>query len=240
LRLETESAKIVLQAKKRRMSAVVVHQLRAELQHRFEVQPGIRRKTEHTVLSTGIAAIDRLIGGGIPRGNLTELCGPDSSGRTALAISILCEATRQGECCAWIDASGSFDPASACDTGVILDRLLWINCAGHTENAMKSCDLLIQAGGFGLVVLDLADTPEAEARRISLASWFRLRHAAERTGTALITVERCINARSCSAVQLEMRRKRTVTRGKLLAGLALEAASRKHFQVQTADFCAVR
>ena len=101
------------------------------------------------------------------------------------------------ECCAWIDTAGAFDPASALEAGVDLDRILWVNCGGNAEHALKSTDLLIQAGGFGLVVLDLADTPDATARRISLASWFRLRHAAERAGAALVTVERQINARSC-------------------------------------------
>ncbi len=74
--------------------------------------------------------------------------------------------------------------------GADLERVLWVDCGGNAEHALKSADLLIQAGGFGLVVLDLADTPEREARRISLASWFRLRHAAERTGAALVAVER--------------------------------------------------
>ena len=100
----------------------------------------------------------------------------------------------------------------------IWTRVLWVNCGGNAEHALKSADLLIQAGGFGLVVLDLADTPDKDARRIPLASWFRLRHAAERTGAALVAVERQINARSCSAMQIEMRRKRTVWIGKLLRG----------------------
>lgn len=218
------------------MSAAVL-QLRAELESRFDIAPGFRAP-ERTLLSTGIDAIDRLTGGGIARGELTEICGGESSGRTALAISILRESTRRGECCAWVDAAGAFDPASAAAMGVDLDRLLWVNCAGSAENALKCCDLLIQAGGFGLVVIDLADTPETEARRISLASWFRLRHAAERAGSALVAIARLVNARSCSALQIEMRRKRTIATGKLFSGFAIEAESRKHFRSRTADFIA--
>ena len=123
-----------------------------------------------------------------------------------------------------------------------LERVLWVNCGGNAEHALKAVDLLIQAGGFGLVVLDLGDTPDKEARRIPLASWFRLRHAAERTGAALVAVERQINARSCSALQIEMRRGKqgAVWTGKLLRGLVAEAESRKHYRSRTAEFTAVR
>ena len=121
-----------------------------------------------------------------------------------------------------------------------LDRVLWVNCGGNAQHALKSTDLLIQAGGFGLVVLDMADTQDAVARRIPLASWFRLRHAAERTGAALVAVERQINARSCSTLQIEMRLKKPLWIGKLLRGLMAQAESRKHYAARTTEFSAVR
>jgi hypothetical protein len=155
-------------------------------------------------------------------------------------FALLSEATRRGECCAWIDAAGVFDPTSAAEMGADLERVLWVDCGGNAEHALKSADLLIHAGGFGLVVLDLADTPEREARRISLASWFRLRHAAERTGAALVAVERETHARSCSALRIAMRRKQPVWVGKLLRGLAARAETDKQYRVQTAEFTAVR
>jgi RecA/RadA recombinase len=217
-------------------------QLKNELQARFDVPvcsaSTIRKHKETERIQTGILSIDQLTSGGIPRGALTEICGAESSGRTALMFALLGQSTRQGECCAWIDAAGAFDPASAAEMGVDLTRVLWVNCAGNAEHALKSVDLLIQAGGFGLVVLDLADTPDKEARRIPLASWFRLRHAAERTGAALVAVERQINARSCSALQIEMRRKRPVWMGKLLRGIDTRAESHKHYRSQVAEFMA--
>jgi hypothetical protein len=85
----------------------------------------------------------------------------------------------------------------------------------------------------------MADTPERDVRRISLASWFRLRHAAERTGAALLVAATRINARSCSAVQIEMKRSRPLWVGKLLRGIRAEAESRKHYRVQSAEFVAV-
>jgi len=221
------------------MGAAVL-QLQSELRTRFDVPFEIRPKEEREQIPTGITSIDRLTAGGIPKGTLTEICGMESTGRTALAFSILVQATRRGECCAWIDTSGTFDPKSAVEAGVDLERVLWVNCGGNAQHALKATDLLIQAGGFGLVVLDMADTPDAVARRIPLASWFRLRHAAERMGSALVAVERQINARSCSALQIEMRLKKPMWVGRLLRGVLGQAESRKHYRTRVADFSAVR
>jgi hypothetical protein len=203
-----------------------------------EIAPGFRKREDRGKFSTGISALDQLTGG-IARGTLTEICGPVSSGRTSVLFALLSQATRQGECCAWIDAAGSFDPHSAAAAGADLSRVLWVNCGGNTEHALKSVDLLTQGGGFSLVVLDMADTPEREVRRISLASWFRLRHAAERTGAALLVAETRINAKSCSAIQIEMKRKRPMWVGNLLRGIRAQAESQKHYRVQSAEFTAV-
>jgi hypothetical protein len=221
------------------MSGAVI-QLRSQMRTRFDVPFEVRKKLEIKQIPTGIPAIDRLTNGGIPRGTLTEICGTESTGRTALVFAMLDQATQRGECCAWIDTAGAFDPMSAVEAGVDLDRVLWVNCGGNAQHALKSTDLLIQAGGFGLVVLDMADTPDAVARRIPLASWFRLRHAAERTGAALVVLERHINARSCSTLQIEMRLKKPLWIGKLLRGMMAQAESRKHFSLRTTEFSAVR
>jgi hypothetical protein len=204
-----------------------------------EIAPGFRKNEDRGRLSTGIPALGHLTAGGIPRGTLTEICGPVSSGRTSFLVALLSHATRQGECCAWIDTAGTFDPQSAAEAGADLNRILWVNCAGNAEHALKAVDLLTQGGGFGLVVLDMADTPDRDVRRISLATWFRLRHAAERTGAALVVAETSINARSCSEVQIEMKRRRPVWIGKLLRGIRTEAESRKHYRAQSAEFTAV-
>ncbi len=204
-----------------------------------DIAQGFRKHEERIKLSTGIPAMDQLTAGGIARGVLTEICGPVSSGRTSFLLALLSQATRQGECCAWIDTAGAFDPQSAVEAGADLDRVLWVNCDGNTEHALKAVDLLTQGGGFGLVVLDMADTPERDVRRISLASWFRLRHAAERTGAALVVAETTMHARSCSAMQIEMKRKQPVWVGKLLRGIRTHAESQKHHRVQAAEFTAV-
>ena len=79
------------------------------------------------MVSSGIPALDTLTGG-LPRGCLTEICGPASSGRTTLLLAALAAATQRGEFCAVVDASDALDPHSAAASGVELDRLLWIRC----------------------------------------------------------------------------------------------------------------
>ena len=158
----------------------------AALKRKLEALTGtsleLRERAAPDVLPTGIREVDALAGG-LPRGCLTEICGPASSGRTSLLVSLLAQATAREEVCALVDSAGAFDPRSAAAAGVDLARLLWVRCAGNAEKALKAADLLVEGGGFGLVVMDLADTPPVTARRISLTSWFRLRRAVEHTPT---------------------------------------------------------
>jgi recombination protein RecA len=96
---------------------------------------------------------------------------------------------------------------------VNLERLIWVRSAHNVEHALKAADLLIQGGGFGLVVMDLGDTPLATARRISLTSWFRLRRSVEHTPTVLLTVARQANAKTCASLILECKRERAIWSG---------------------------
>ncbi len=184
---------------------------------------------------TGIAALDSATGG-LPRGCLTEIFGPASSGRTSLLLSILAQATHREEMCALVDAEDAFDPASASAAGVHLDRLLWIRCH-HAEDALKAADLLIQGGGFGLVVFDLGDTPPVTARRISLTSWFRLRRAVENTPTVLVAVARQSNAKTCASLQLECVREKTGWSGALHTSRLLRAISGRVTSKQRSKTC---
>ena len=187
-------------------------------------------------VSSGIPALDAAAGG-LPRGCLTEIYGPASSGRTSLLLSILAQATDREEVCALVDTDDAFDPASAAATGVHLDRLLWVRSGGNAEHALKAADLLIQGGGFGLVVLDLGDTPPATARRISLTSWFRLRRAVENTPTVLISVARQSNAKTCASLQLECARERAAWSGALHTSRLLRAISARATSNQRSKTC---
>jgi recombination protein RecA len=161
-------------------------------------------RPEPEYVSTGIPEIDAATGG-LPRGALTEIVGPASSGRTSLLHSILTGAAVRQEFCALVDTEDAFSPH---DAGAALARLLWVRCAHNAEHALKATDLLIHGGGFGLVILDLGDTSPNTARRISLTSWFRLRRAVEHTPTVFVTLAQQPNARTCASLVIECGRAR--------------------------------
>jgi hypothetical protein len=160
--------------------------------------------------SSGIAAMDALTGG-LPRGCLTEICGPASSGRTTVLLAALAAATRRGEFCVVVDASDALDPQSAAAAGVELDRLLWVRCGENSHQAeqrleqlLRATDLLLESGGFGMIALDLGDLPPQTTRRIPLTTWFRFRRAVEHTPTVLLAIERQSIAGSCSSLLIKL------------------------------------
>jgi recombination protein RecA len=142
----------------------------------------------------------------VPRGALTEITGAESSGRTSLLCSLLAAATARQEVCAFLDTQNALDLRSASDAGVRLSQLLWVRCGGNVEHALKAADMLANAGGFGMIAIDLGDTPDPVVRRIPLAAWFRLRHAVENTRTALVSLAARTHAHPCSVLKVELRR----------------------------------
>jgi hypothetical protein len=192
------------------------------LASRLEVRPSPE------MISTGIPEVDAITGG-LPRGCLTEICGPTSSGKTSLLMATLAAATRRAETCTLIDASDSFDPASGAAAGMDFSKLLWIRCGvspapsvvktfyhrehrgpqrvksseRNLEQVLKTTDLILQSGGFGLVVLDLAGIPGNFSRRIPLASWFRFQRVIEPAKTALLVVSEAPCTQSCAGLVIE-------------------------------------
>lgn len=192
------------------------------------------------MVSSGIPQLD-LLTGGLARGCLTEICGAASSGRTSVLLLALARATQRGEICALVDASDAFDPVSAAAAGVALERLLWIRCGGNAEHSLKATDLLLQAGGFGIVVMDLGDIAPETARRISLASWYRLRRAVENTPTTLVVIEQAPNARACAQLAIDCARTRVHWSGapgcsQLLRGAAFAVERLKPLRPASAGF----
>jgi recombination protein RecA len=182
-------------------------------------------RPEPEVLATPIPEIE------IPRGCLTEIVGPASSGRTTLLHSVLAAATGRGETCALVDTDDAFDPATAAAGGVRLENVLWVRCAKSAEAALKAADLLIQGGGFGVVAMDLGDTAPVTASRISLTSWFRLRRAVENTPTVFLALARQPNARTCASLTIECARESVVWSGRrpgrLFRGIESRATATK-------------
>lgn len=255
------------------------------------------------VAPTGVAAVDALLEGGFPIGAITELAGPESSGRTSLALSFLARITHSDSVAAWVDVSDALDPESAAACGVDLDRVLWVRCGvaavkpqapatyrfalpekymvpataikglhgggcgGHPrgevkglaaavsgflqpqaiaprcaepqprvkqaretfapfalapalrpsqraqstkpwariEQALRVTDLLLQAGGFSAIVLDMGDIAPEFASRVPLATWFRYRAAAERTQASLLLLTQHSCAKSSAELLLRFR-----------------------------------
>ncbi len=207
------------------------------LEHRFPAALSPAPRAIYEVAATGIAAVDELLHGGLPVGAISELTGAASSGRTSLALQFVVQRTAEARPCAWVDVQDAFDPESAAANGVQLRWLLWVRCrdvAEHTANgllerrarkwarpswtkldqALRATDLLLQAGGFSSVVLDLADTAPEQASRIPAATWFRYRQAAERTQCSLVVLGRRAYVQSAAAVVLECSAQRAEQAGR--------------------------
>lgn len=180
-------------------------EIESEITSRFGSAFKLPEKRPAEVISTGICEVDSFIGEGLPRGAITEVFGPASSGRTSFMLSALAHATNHEEVCALVDTNNVFDPKSARRAEINCERLLWIRCASNLEHAFKAADLLLQGGGFGLVILDIGDVPAKSARRIISSWWYRFRRTLEATPTALVVIaeESCV--RSCASLALELR-----------------------------------
>ncbi|MDP2803596.1 MAG: recombinase RecA [Phreatobacter sp.] len=119
---------------------------------------------EIEAISTGSLGLDIALGiGGMPRGRVIEIYGPESSGKTTLALHTIAEAQKTGGVCAFIDAEHALDPVYARKLGVNLDDLL-ISQPDAGEQALEICDTLVRSGAIDVVVIDsvAALTPRAE------------------------------------------------------------------------------
>ena len=163
----------------------------------------------------------------LPKGAISEVFGVVSFGKTLFLNGILAEECARGEFCALVDSRDAFDPSSAAQAGVDLRRLLWVRGDRHIGRAFRAADLILHAGGFGVVVLDLCEVPARELNCIPLSYWYRFRLAVENTPTRLIVAANQPVVKSCARVQLEVKRQRLVWRGPVFAGIDFEISTRK-------------
>jgi recombination protein RecA len=281
-------------------AATIRVQIETALAHRIPSALTPQPRIIRPVAPTGVARLDELLEGGLPLGAVIEMTGPESSGRSSVALSFVNHLTREGRVCAWIDVSDTFDPESAAAAGVDLSRLLWVRCGvsraiakpaaeykfalpekyvvaaaakkglhgggrgGHPrkevkeladavsgllrpetiaprcaepqprireeretfeaqpqirvpqtkvnispskpwariEQALRVADLLLQAGGFSAIVLDMASISAEHVSRVPLATWFRCRAAAERTQASVLLLTQHPCAKSSSELLL--------------------------------------
>lgn len=125
---------------------------------------GSQEKVKVDVIPTGALSLDIALGvGGIPKGRIIEIYGPESSGKTTLAIHILAEAQKKGDAVAFIDAEHAFDPTYAKNIGLDIDNL-FISQPDFGEQALEILETLVRSAAFGVIVVDsvAALTPRAE------------------------------------------------------------------------------
>lgn len=275
-------------------------QIETKLAHRIPSALTPAPKLIRPVVPTGVSEVDALLEGGLPVGAITEMVGPESSGRTAIALSVLSHLTHAGKVCAWVDVSDTLSPESAASAGIDVARLLWARCGasqsqekslleykfslpekyllpatikkglhggccgghprnevkglseavsgllrseaiaprcaepqrrerpereifapqpsakvlrsnvrthtskpwGRIEQALRVTDLLLQAGGFSAIVLDMASISPEHASSIPLATWFRYRAGAERTQAVFLLLTQHSCAKSAGELLL--------------------------------------
>jgi recombination protein RecA len=299
-------------------TAALRQQIEATLSHRTPSALTPAPRILRPVASVGISEADELLEGGLPLGAITELVGPESSGRTSFALSFLSGVTQAGNVCAWVDVANALHPESAAAAGVDLSRLLWVRCgvpvSSHAspsptsgfalpkkylvpptakkglhgggfgphprhevkglsdavggllrpeaiaprcaepqrtirperevfapnlpqpglspfkpsspgkpwtrlEQALRTTDLLLQAGGFSAIVLDLGSIAPEYASRVPLATWFRYRAAAEKSHASILLLTQHACAKSSAGLVLRLlpgtalREERTVFTG---------------------------
>jgi hypothetical protein len=299
-------------------AATIRLQIEAALAHRIPSALTPAPRFLRPTASVGIAEVDVLLEGGLPLGAITEMVGPQCSGRTSFALSFLSRMTQAGKVCAWVDVSDAFDPESAAAESVDLSRLLWIRCGISTcttapqpsanslalpekylvpvpvkkglhgggfgphprrevkgisaalggllrpeaiaprcaesqprirherevfapnppqqrsykakqldqakpwariGQALRVTDLLVQAGGFSAIVLDMGSIAPEFASRVPLATWFRYRAAAEKSQASILLLSQHTCAKSAAGLVLRLqpgaalREERTVFSG---------------------------
>jgi hypothetical protein len=172
--------------------------------------PDWERRDDSATIATDVAALDASLRGGLPRGQLSEIVGPASSGRTTLALQAIAASTGRGEIAALVDTFDRLDVESAAVAGIDLERLLWVRgeASGGSDaavnRALKAANLVLQAGGFSCVVLDLGDVPPVALRRIPFTTWLRVQRIIEGSDTACVLIAPGPLARSAGGLTLSL------------------------------------
>ena len=173
--------------------------------------PPVERADPSCLVPLDIPLVDACLRGGLPRGQLSELAGPCSSGRMTFALQLMAAATQRGEIAALVDTCDRLDVASAAAAGVDLDRLLWIRGSGASgpvdqaiDRALKALNLVLQAGGFGIVAIDLADVAPVKLKQIPFTTWPRVQRVIEGSDTACVLLTPEPLARSAGGLTLSL------------------------------------
>lgn len=190
-------------------------------------------------LPSGIVRLDHLLDGGLPHGYLSEIVGGPSSGRTALTHAVLASATQRGQLAAVVDAVDALDPPSLARAGVDLERVLWVR-PPTARGALRCAELILSAGGFGLVAVDVDVNPQRSADRgrrhggrapfgnrpvppLSHAAWIRLAQVTRRAGAVVLLSAPQRLTVSGAAVVLQLTQQRAQWSAQLFDGITTRA-----------------
>jgi recombination protein RecA len=158
-----QSGTSAINAEKKKAIEMAVSQIEKQFGKGLIMRLGSQERVEIETIPTGALSLDIALGGGIPKGRIIEIYGPESSGKTTLAIHILAEAQKKGESVAFIDAEHAFDPKYFKNLGLDIDNL-YISQPDFGEQALEILETLVRSAAFGVIVVDsvAALTPRAE------------------------------------------------------------------------------
>ncbi|MBP8979150.1 recombinase RecA [Candidatus Dojkabacteria bacterium] len=158
------TAKTAVESPKKKAIDIAISQIEKQFGKGSIMKLGDEKKIDIDVIPTGALSLDLALGiGGVPKGRIVEIYGPESSGKTTLALHILAEAQKKGEAVAFIDAEHAFDPVYAKNIGLDIDNL-YISQPDFGEQALEILETLVRSAAFGVIVVDsvAALTPRAE------------------------------------------------------------------------------
>ncbi|MCD4756385.1 recombinase RecA [bacterium] len=161
---KSTTTKVQAQSGKEKAIDVALQQIEKQFGKGSIMKLGSKEKLKVDAIPTGALSLDLALGiGGVPRGRVIEIYGPESSGKTTLAIHILTEAQKQGDAVAFIDAEHALDPQYAKNIGLNIDDL-YISQPDFGEQALEILETLVRSAAFGVIVVDsvAALTPRAE------------------------------------------------------------------------------
>lgn len=206
-----------------RLRSSLPEAFRSRLRSARELDRESRDAAGEGAFPTAVPALDRLLDGGLPRGQLVELVGGRSSGRFSTLLAVLAAATGVGEAAALVDLGDGLDPGAVLALGADLERLLWLRPT-TLKDGLAAAEMLL-ASGFPLVVLDLGQPPVRGGRGVE-AAWLRLARAARAHDAALLVGTPYRVSGTAAGVVLKADRARAAWQGqgaspRLLAGYAV-------------------
>ena len=153
-RLKTDEREITRQDREKALEAAI-KQIEREYGQGAVMKLGdAQQKMNVQTISTGSLSLDMALGvGGVPRGRIIEIYGPESSGKTTIALHVIAEAQKQGGICGFIDAEHALDPTYAKNIGVDIDNL-YISQPDSGEQALEICDTMVRSGAIDVIIID--------------------------------------------------------------------------------------